>query len=97
MAKKVRALAGSSLEEFCGGHFKALGRYNYSHTLVIRVLWKVFNMAKPCRTMNNRGKVRFDRGDALRVMIAERMNDPCPKLRGSLNQSEYIGMTNGEV
>lgn len=97
MAKKLMALAGRSLEGFCGGHFKELGRYNYGYALVVRSLWRVFDLSKLSRIINNGRKVKFNWEDALRIMIAERMNDPCSKLQNSLNQSEYIGLTGSEV
>lgn len=97
MAKKLMALAGRSLEGLTGDHFKELNRYNYGYAIIIQALWKVFDLGDLKRKINNRSRVKFSWEDALRVMIAERINDPCSKLQNNLNQSEYFGLTSKMV
>jgi len=97
LAKKFLELAGKSLEDFAGSEFSELGRYNYGYALVIDALWKTFNIEQLARKINNKRKVRFNWQDSLKLMIAERINDPCSKLRNSFNQEEYFRLTQKEV
>jgi len=97
LAKKFIELAGKSLDDICGSAFSELGRYNYGYALVIKTLWQTFNVDQLVRKINNKRKVKFNWQAALKLMIAERINDPCSKLSNSINQSEYFGLTQDKV
>jgi transposase len=91
IAKKILELAGKCIEDIVDNNFHELGRYNYGYASVIQRLWYIFDMHHLVKTINNKTRIKFNWQDALRIMIAERMNEPCSKLQNSFNQSEYIG------
>jgi len=99
LARKFIELAGKSLDDISsdGGGFSELARYNYGYALMIKALWQTFNMAQLARKINNKRKVKFNWQDALRLMIAERINEPCSKRCNSFNQTEYFGLTQDKV
>lgn len=91
IAKKILELAGKSLEDITSDNFHELGRFNYGYALIIQYLWRVFNLSDLTKVINNKKRVKFNWHQALQIMVAERMNEPCSKLQSSFNQSEYIG------
>ncbi|MEA3272624.1 MAG: IS1634 family transposase [Patescibacteria group bacterium] len=91
IAKKLVELAGLSINTIFGGSFHELGRYNYGYALVTQSLWNSYNFDKLIKIINNRSKTKFDWQEVLRLMIAERINDPSSKLQTHFNQTEYIG------
>ena len=97
IANKLLELAGRSLDQFSSDTFKELCRVNYGYALVLRALWNVYNLDILVRKINNKRKVEFDWQDALKLMVAERINEPCSKLQSSFNQTEYFGLVKQEV
>jgi len=97
IAEKLLELAGKSVEEVIGKGFRELGRYNYGYAIVLKALWKSYALDELTARINRRSKVQFDWVDGLRLMIAERINDPCSKLRSSFQQEEYFGLTDEPV
>ena len=93
IANKLLLLAGKSIDQVAGGNFSEQARYNYGYALVLTALWQRFNIDLLTRKINNKSKVQFNWIDALKLMIAERINDPCSKLRNCFHQSEYFGLT----
>ncbi len=97
IARKLVELAGRSIKTIFGGYFHELGRYNYGYALLIQSLWKFYNFDKLSRIINNRNKTKFDWHEVLRLMIAERINEPGSKLQNHFNQSEYIGFREEKI
>ena len=91
IAYMLLKLVGKNIEDFNKDCFHELGRYNYGYALVIDFLWATFEFKRLSRMISNRRKVKFNWQQALQLMIAERMNEPCSKLQSSFNQEEYIG------
>ena len=93
IAKKLLELVGKKIEDIVGDSFHELGRYNYGYALIIQYLWKTFNINHLVRVINTKMRIKFSWQEALQIMIAERINEPCSKLQCSFNQSEYIGFS----
>lgn len=91
IASKLLELAGLKLDEVLENHIQELGRYNYGYALVIKGIWKKFNLDKWARRVNIKTKVTFDWQQIFEYLIAERINDPCSKLRSCRQQEEYMG------
>jgi len=98
LAKKLIKLAGKSLDDIDGSDsFSEQARYNYGYALVIKALWRTFHIDQLVRKINNKRRIKFNWQDALKLMVAERINEPCSKLSNSFNQSEYFGLTQDGV
>lgn len=91
IAKKLLELAGMKMDDIIASSFHETNRFNYGYAIVIKKLWKVFNMDIFVRMANSRTRTKFNWEEALQFMISERINEPCSKLRTFSNQSEYIG------
>jgi hypothetical protein len=93
IAKKLVELAGRTDSNIFDGSFHEIGRYNYGYALVTQSLWNMYNFRELTEIINNKSKIKFNWQEVLRLMIAERINDPCSKLQNHFNQSEYIGFS----
>lgn len=91
IAKKLLAIAGIPLESIIENSFHEINRVNYGYSLVIRSLWKLFDLDFLSRRIHNAIKTEFDWVKVLQLLIAERLNDPCSKLQSFYHQDEYIG------
>ena len=97
IAKKLVELAGRTISNIFGGSFHELGRYNYGYAMVTQSLWNMYNFGELIEIINNKSKIKFNWQEVLRLMIAERINEPCSKLQNHFNQSEYIGFSEKEI
>lgn len=97
IAKKLMLLAGRAIDALSEYNFHEVARYNFGYSLILNSLWSTFNLNQLVRKLNNKRKIKFNWQDALKLMIAERLNDPCSKLQSSFNQSEYFGLVENEV
>lgn len=91
IAKKLLELAGVCIEEIIGTSFREIERVNYGYALVIKKLWKLFDMKTFCNKVNIANKTQFDWLNVLQLMIAERLNEPSSKRQSYFNQVEYFG------
>ena len=97
IAKKLMALAGRDIEDLISDSFRELGRYNYGYAMVIQALWSIFNFNQMARKLSNKRRIKFDWEAVLRLMIAERINEPCSKRQISFNQSDYLGFSDQAI
>ncbi len=91
IAKKLLEAAGLKLEDVLGKSIHETKRLNYGYALVIKKLWKLFDMDKLTRIISSKSKTKFDWVNALQLMIAERINEPCSKRQNYFHASEYLG------
>ena len=88
IAEKLLELSGKSIEEISTS-FKEIARLNYGYALVISQLWRLFSIKSFISGVNT--QVRFDWENVLKLMIAERINEPVSKRQNFRNKHEYIG------
>jgi len=91
IAKKLLELAGICMEDIVGASFREIERVNYGYALVIKRLWKLFDMTTFCNKVGMVNKTQFDWLNVLQLMIAERLNEPSSKRQSYFNQEEYFG------
>jgi len=91
IAKKLLELAGVKMEDIVAKSFYETNRLNYGYALVIKKLWKIFNMDKLCKILSSKTKTKFDWINILQLMIAERINEPCSKRQNYFHKEEYLG------
>ncbi len=97
IAKKLMTLAGRDITQLIGDELHELGRYNYGYALMIQKLYGVFNFSVLIRKLKTRSRIRFNWQAALKLMIGERINEPCSKRQVSFHQKEYIGFSDAPV
>ncbi len=91
IANKLLECAGLSMKDIVADSFEEVARVNYGYALIIKAIWKLFNMNQFVAMVNIRSRVKFDWMQSLQVMISERINDPVSKRQTYFNQEEYIG------
>ena len=97
IAKKLLELSGANVTDIINKGYQEAGRYNYGYGVVLDAMWSTFNLPYLVRVINNRHKVTFRWDEALRVMIAERINEPGSKLSSYFNQQEYKGLSSAPI
>jgi transposase len=93
IAQKLIELAGQSIEVLMGKGLCEIGRYNYGYASLINKLWSIFDLDRLARRIHHNSRVQFDWVNTLKLMIAERLNEPGSKRQCSFNQEEYIGFS----
>lgn len=91
IGKKILELSGKSVTDIESSSISELGRYNYGFNQMLDKLWKVFKTEVLVNKINKTSKVEFDWEACLKLMIVERLSNPCSKLRSHANQSKYMG------
>ena len=91
IARKLLELAGLKMEDIVAKSFCETNRFNYGYALVIKKLWKLFDMDKLTQLINRQSKTKFDWVSILQLMIAERINEPCSKRQNYFHSHEYLG------
>ena len=97
IAKKLLELSGTILEDIIPESFHEVARYNYGYGLVLKKLWAVYHIDTFIRQINNKRRLRFDWQDAFKLMIAERLNDPCSKRQSAFTQNDYKGICDRQI
>lgn len=97
IAKKLLELAGVKMEDIIAKSFHETNRLNYGYALIIKKLWKIFDLDKLTKYINSKSKIKFDWINVLQLMIAERMNEPCSKRQNYLHKEEYLGFGIQEI
>ena len=97
IAKKLLECAGLNMKDIVADSFEEVARVNYGYALIIKAIWKLFDMNHFVAKVNVRSKVKFDWMQAFQIMIAERINDPVSKRQTFFNQDEYIGFGDEEI
>jgi len=97
IAKKLLELSGTLLEDIIPASFHEEARYNYGYGLMVKKLWEVYQIKSFVKQVNNKRRFRFDWQDAFRLMVAQRLNDPCSKRQNAFDQQEYIGISDTEI
>lgn len=97
IGKRLLEAAGVRLEEIIPYTFEEVGRYNYGYLLVIKKLWKIFNLEVWARKVGGKRKHRIDWMSALELMLADRLADPVSKLQSSFNKDEYLGLKDKQI
>ena len=97
IAKKLLELSGTILEDIIPESFHEVARYNYGYGLVLKKLWAVYHIDTFIRQINHKRRLRFDWQDAFKLMIAERLNDPCSKRQSAFTQNDYKGICDRQI
>jgi transposase len=91
IAEKLLEAAGEKIENILQGDFEEVARLNYGYSLIINHLWNRLKLTNWQRKIDASSRVRFDWVTVLKLIIAERLNEPCSKHASFGHQEEYIG------
>lgn len=92
IGEKFIALAGLPINEIASKSFRELKRVNYGYPLIINKLFEFFELNTLCRRINRKHKTEFDWVNCLKIMLVERLNEPCSKRQNFFHSQEYIGL-----
>ena len=93
IATKLLEFAGVNIDDIVANSFHEEARVNYGYALVIKKMWKLFNLDTFVRKVSLGLKTKFDWMCVLQLMLAERINEPSSKRQSYFNQDEYIGFS----
>ena len=84
-------------EDIIPESFHEVARYNYGYGLVLKELWTIYDIDTFTGQVNHKRRLRFDWQDAFKLMIVERLNDPCSKRQSSFTQNDYTGICDRQI
>ena len=97
IAHKLLELAGRPIPKDVDMGLREIGRFNYGYALVLNWLWKRYDLSDFLTGYFAKRKLQYDFGAVFRLLLAERLNEPCSKLGSHGHQTEYIGLAKVEL
>lgn len=80
---KLFELGGGEVKALLQGELLELGRYNYGYQQIFGKALHHFGLPDVLRRIAKGSKLQFSLYDAVLLMLLERLQDPCSKLRSS--------------
>lgn len=90
-------LGGGNIEELEGSELHEIARYNYGFPLVIRKLFKIYNLDRHLKNISKNKGLGFCMADILTLLLSERLHDPVSKYASYANQQDYLGIPQIEL
>lgn len=94
---KFFELGGGDVKALLEGELSELGRYNYGYQQIFGRALSHYGLPDVFRRIAKSAKLQFDLSDAVRLMLYERLQEPCSKLRSFHQQNEYVNLPGVEL
>lgn len=92
IGQRLYQLGGGDLRDLLGEQVREEGRYNYGFYLIYSRILTYYSLDKLFARIAKKKKLSYNFGQAVLLMLIERLNDPCSKRSNYFNQEEYVGM-----
>lgn len=89
---KLYELSGGEVKSMLGGQLREKGRYNYGYALVYGKVIEHYGLQDVFRRLERGSKMKFNLLNTVKLMLVERLHDPCSKRGNWLHQEEYLGV-----
>lgn len=89
---KLFELGGGEIKALLNGELEELGRYNYGYQQIFGKAMNHYGLWDVFRRIAKTHKLQFDLGDAIFLMLLERLQDPGSKRSNFYNQQEYVNL-----
>ncbi len=89
---KLFELGGGELKALLQGSLEELGRYNYGYQQLYGKAFSHYGLADVFRRIEKKSRLQFDLTAAIFLMLIERLQDPCSKLKSFEQQNEYVNL-----
>jgi len=90
-------LGGGDIDELEQSQLHELARFNYGFPLVVRKLLSIYQLDKLFERITRNKGLGFRLGDALTLLLSERLHDPVSKHASYTNQRDYLGIPKIEL
>jgi len=94
---KLYELGGGELKSFLKGDILELDRYNYGYKQVYNKALQHYGLHHALERINRKSKITFSLFDAVFLMLLERLQEPCSKLKNYNHQTEYLQLPSVEL
>lgn len=92
MGIQLYELGGGEVKALLTGQIEELARYNYGFAQVYKRVFSHYGLDVLLRRIARKQKLEFDLGNAVLLMLLERLQEPSSKRSNWLNQQEYAGV-----
>lgn len=89
---KLFELGGGEVKALLQGNLEELGRFNYGYQQVYGKAFSHYGLADVFRRIEKKSRLQFDLTGAVFLMLIERLQDPCSKLKSFEQQNEYVNL-----
>lgn len=97
MGIKLFELGGGEVKALLQGSLEELGRFNYGYQQVYGKAFFHYGLADVFRRIEKKSKIQFDLTASVFLMLIERLQDPCSKLKNFEQQNEYVNLPSVEL
>ena len=92
MGERLYELGGGSIKDLLGEELEELNRYNYGFVQATEKGIAHYQLPVIFDRISKKHKLGYSLSDIIKLLVAERMNDPVSKLSSHKNQHEYLGL-----
>jgi transposase len=89
---KLFELGGGEVKALLQGDLKELGRYNYGYQQIFGKAFLHYGLTDVFRRITKKSRLQLDLSSAIFLMLMERLQDPCSKLKSFEQQNEYVNL-----
>lgn len=90
---KLYQLGGGEFRGLLDGDLKELARFNYGYQKVYVPVLEHYGLKNLFDRLEKKHKLKHNLFNAILLMLIERLQDPCSKLRNYHHREEYLGLT----
>jgi len=94
---KLYELGGGQLKSFLKGEIVELDRFNYGYKQIYEKALLHYGLIAVIERINRKSKITFSLLDCVLLMLLERLQDPCSKLKSFHQQAEYLQLPKVEL
>lgn len=89
---KLYELSGGEVKSMLDDELREKGRFNYGYALAYGSVMEQYGLHHLFRRMERGSKIKFNLLNTVKLMLLERLHDPCSKRGNWLHQEEYLGI-----
>ena len=89
---KLFELGGGEVKALLNGEVEEIARYNYGYIQVCCKVLQHYGLSSVIDRLQRGSRLQFNLYNALMLMLAERLHDPCSKRSSYFHQHEYLGV-----
>lgn len=89
---KLFELGGGEIKALLPGDLQETGRFNYGYQQVYGKALQHYGLPDIFRRTEKKNKLQFSLYNNIFLMVIERLQDPCSKLKSFYNQQEYVNL-----
>jgi len=97
MGVKFYELGGGDVKEFLKGDIIELGRYNYGYQQIYGKAIFHYGLQDTLRRIQRSSRIQYNLYDTVLLMLLERLQFPCSKLKNHEHQNEYLNLGKVEL